>query len=420
MTGASTFHELMKDEGFLVVPHTEVPADYTVRKVQTNFPNHWIGPERYKTELKKANLVRDMLYSEGEAFGVFEQIKKFSDSFFKADPHMYGGKAFLQPGKTDAGRFLIHKYVLCFCLWDDYMDSDDDPAMGKASVHRLQRILAAHSEEDFEIPQSVRTIASEDARDEPMQLWWADFLSNVAEASAVQTSRRTAYNKGAQTFYKRLKDNFGIWLSGMEEEIDYLFSIENALSVGGQSIDLEEFWRIRINSVGCQVIYDLVMHAAQFDPNDSLYDKCRIIEWQYSTIIRAFNEVASIPKDVHDELGSLLITTMMVHKCPLDTAVDKFVSRTHKAIEDYDAHAATILGSISKDEFEAVEDFLYSVRYSAFGWAEWHFPDASWQGCGLRYAKVKLLDPRDKMVYMFGVGMIPQEKDVVEEKKTVC
>lgn len=401
MSTATSLQELMASEGLQVVPCTEVPSDYTVRKVKIEFPVHWIPTKQYMCDLEKANLLRDKLQDEALYFGVFDQVEKSRRNFVQADCHMFGGKAFLQPGKFDAGRKLIHKFVIIFCLWDDLMEKDnEDSGFGKASIHRLRRILACRSENAIEggISQAVSDIANEDVRDKSLMMWWEDFFCDVAKASAEGASSRGASEKGAKTFYQRLKNSFMVFLDGLDGELDYLSPVK-----ASQNIDLNKLWQIRIESVGCLVIYDLIMHASQFDPEDALYDSLLVVKRMYAVVVRAFNEVASIPKDIADELGSLLTSTMMVHKCSFDTAMEKLLEKVHDSIQAFDAIAANALALVSEHEYEALNDFLYAVRYSGLGFAEWHLPDANWMGNGLRYCKVKLLRPRNGIFYDFGV-----------------
>ena len=416
MSTATSFQELMSSEGLQVVPCTKVPSDYTVRKVEVEFPDHWIPTKQYMCDLEKANLLRDKFQDEALYFGVFDQVEKSKRNFVQADCHMFGGKAFLQPGKFDAGRNLIHKFTIIFCLWDDLMEKDDeDPGFGKASVHRLRRILASRSENAIEgISQAVSDIANEDVRDKSLMMWWEDFFCDVAKASAEDASRRGASKKGAKTFYQRLKDSFMVVLDGLDGELEYLSSVK-----ASENIDLNNLWQIRINSVGCPVVYDLIIHATQFDPEDALYDSLWEIKRMYATIVRAFNEVASIPKDIADELGSLLTSTMMVHKCSFDATLEKLLEKVHDSIQAFDTIAATTLALVSEHEYEALNDFLYAVRYSALGFAEWHLPDANWMGSGLRYCKVKLLRPRDDIFYDFGVSFYSCFQKAVKEPSFV-
>ena len=80
----------------------------------------------------------------------------------------------------------------------------------------------------------------------------------------------------------------------------------------------------------------MVALACSFTPSHELDEDLLAVRYQYCKIVWEVNEVASIPKDVKDECGSLFTSTMIVKGTTVSETTTEFIDWIHESIQKYD------------------------------------------------------------------------------------
>lgn len=123
------------------------------------------------------------------------------------------------------------------------------------------------------------------------------------------------------------------------------------------------------------------------------------------------NEIASIPKDIQDECGSLFTSTMIVKGTTVSQTTTDFIDRIVESIQKYDYLAYKLVHkhygetTVDNGEKQVLLDFLDAIRFSTVGLAEWHLQNV--EGEFKRYNRVKIVNPMEEMVMQFGIASAP-------------
>jgi len=172
---------------------------------------------------------------------------------------------------------------------------------------------------------------------------------------------------------------------------------------------IEKQWEARIQAVGGTIIFELVALACSFAPSLELHEDLLAVRYQYSKILREINEVASIPKDIKDECGSLFTSTMIVKDKTVSETTTEFIDRIDESIQKYDYLANKLVlkhgETIVNGEMQALLNFLDAIRFSTFGLAEWHLQNI--EGTYKRYNRVKIVNPKEEKAMQFGIVSVP-------------
>ncbi len=237
------------------------------------------------------------------------------------------------------------------------------------------------------------TFAQELANDDPdpFMKFWLLHLGSVASACGGTNS----------TSYDRFTETFLYWCNALIKEMELLCDLQPDQTA------IEEKWEARIQAVGACVIFELVALACGFTPSSELHKDLLPIRYQYSKILREVNEVASIPKDVKDECGSLFTSTMIVKGTTVSETTNEFIDRIAESIQTYDILAKELLlkhQGLVNGEKQALLNFLDAIRFSTVGLSEWHLQNT--EGTFKRYNRVKIVNPYEEKVMQFGVSEI--------------
>ena len=290
----------------------------------------------------------------------------------------------LQPSTTEFGAYLIHQYIVAFALWDDLIEEAED----FTAIDQLTQLALATKDGQTSLAQDL---ASKDSTG--FMSIWLLHLNKVASAC----------NGTESADYCRYIEAFLSWCDALTEEMEQLcalFPDEEAI---------KNKWEARINAVGGLPIFELVAIACGFSPSRELHDDLLAIRYQYSKILREVNEIASIPKDVKDECGSLFTSTMIVKGTTVSETTTEFIDQIVESIQKYDDLADKVVlkhgETMVNGEKKALLDFLDAIRFSAVGLAEWHLQNV--EGTYKRYNRVKIVNPRDEVVMQFGIAGAP-------------
>lgn len=379
-TGVPSFQEIFDQGGLEVVKYTCVPTNFESIDIGVTFPEHWRPLKTAVSSKEESENVKLRLHSDMTRLGVFDEYPEMKIRFEELDGHLFGGRCRLQPGA-----YLVHQFAVIFSLWDDIIEQD--PEFGKSSVDRLRRLLKARKQD----PKAVCAIINEDVLDACFMACWEEHFAHIESASADLYS----------------EEDFLTWLDGVENEFDHLCILDPS------KVDIEKEWNNRIKSVGCVHMYELTRCNCGFSPKEELCLGLEDIKWLHSKMIRIINEIASIPKDVKDECGSLFTSTMISNQFSFHETLEHFIDKFQTAVAEFDSVANQLMAKeMSKEERNELESFLNEIRYSSVGWAEWHLPRPSLGGMmkGMRYNRVKLLHPAGKKAFNF-YAFVGQEKD---------
>ena len=307
-------------------------------------------------------------------------------TFDQSSPHLAGGRAFLQPGLLKAGRFHIHRFFIIGIIMDDVMEADWEKK-GSASYIRLSRIVSAIQEEK---EQLALEIANEDSFDSDIMNWWIWHFQSIITTNS--NINRKCLNHYFDCMLKFCAD------IELEQE---------SLSSPLQNIDsLQSQWQHRINTVGCNQFFELILLANSFYPDDGLYQDLQKLMYPCAKIVRVVNELVSIPKDISDECGSLFTSTMILHGTSVDDTIEMFIEMANNCTREYDMVSDSILRKYGAgSQAEEVARFINDLRYSTCGYIDWHFQSAE-EGPPKRYSRVAIVNPKEKLVKRFRITTI--------------
>lgn len=379
--GHSSFNELLEVEGLLVMKSQHVPPQFHVDERNVAFPPHWFPDATKFSSEEEAVAMENRFQSELLDAGAFHHVES---AFHQVDCGLFGGKMRLQPSTTELGAYHIHQFIAAFALWDDLIEEAED----FAAIGRLIQLVKATKKKD---PTLSQNLVSEDSTS--FMKFWLLHLNSVA--SICGGTDNASYDRYTETFIT--------WCNALTEEMEDLCNLhpdEDAI---------KKQWESRIQSVGGTVIFELVALACNFKPSCELHEDLLALRYQYSKILREVNEVASIPKDVKDECGSLFTSTMIVKGTTVSETTTEFVNRILESIEKYDALADSLVlkhrDTIVNGEKQDLLDFIDAIRFSTVGLSEWHLQNI--EGTFKRYNRVKIVNPKGGEVMQFGISSVP-------------
>ena len=362
----------------------EVPSHFRVDERNVAFPPHWFpDASQYSSEEEAADL-ENRFRSELMDAGAFHQVEK---AFHQVDCGLFGGKMKLQPSTTELGAYHIHQFIVAFALWDDLIEEAED----FAAIDRLIQLVEATKTNDLKFAEKL---INEDSSG--FMKFWLVHLNSVASVCG-------GFDKAG---YDRYTEIFISWCHMLTKEMLQLCNLDPDEDA------IEKQWDARIRSVGGTVIFELVALACNFNPSNELHQDLSTLRYQYSKILREVNEVASIPKDVKDECGSLFTSTMIVKGTTVSETTTEFVDRIVESIEKYDDLADELVlkhsNTIANREKQALLEFIDAIRLSTVGLAEWHLQNV--EGTFKRYNRVKIVNPKNEKVMQFGIDSVPVSK----------
>ena len=377
----SSFHELFKLEGLHVMKSQDVPSHFHVDERNVAFPPHWFPDATKFSSEEEAVAMENRFRSELLEAGAFHHVKF---AFHQVDCGLFGGKMRLQPSTTELGAYHTHQFIVAFALWDDLIEEAED----FAAIGRLIQLVKVTQKNDHKLKQDL---VSEDSTG--FMKFWLLHLNSVASVCAGMDN----------AIFDRYAETFITWCNALTEEMEQLCNLDPDEDA------IKRQWDSRIQSVGGTVVFDLVALACNFKPSSELYDDLFALKYQYSKILREVNEVASIPKDVKDECGSLFTSTMIVKGTTVSETTTEFVNRIVESIEKYDDLAANLVlkhsDTLVSGEKQALLDFLDAIRFSTVGLSEWHLQNV--EGTFKRYNRIKIVNPKHEEVMQFGISSVP-------------
>lgn len=357
----------------------DVPSHFHVNEQNVAFPPHWFPDATKYSSEEEAVAMENRFRSELIDAGAFHHVES---AFHQVDCGLFGGKMRLQPSTTELGAYHIHQFIVAFTLWDDLIEVAED----FAAIDRLIQLVKARKKND---PTLVQNLVSEDSSS--FMEFWLLHLNSVA--SVCGGTDNASFDRYAETFIS--------WCDALTKEMEQLCNLnpdEDAIN---------KQWEARIQAVGGTVIFELVALACSFAPSCELYEDLLALRYQYCKILREVNEVASIPKDVKDECGSLFTSTMIVKGTTVSETTTEFIDRIVESIETYDDLADNLVLK-HKGEKQTLLNFLDAIRFSAVGLSEWQLQNI--KGTFKRWNRVKIVNPKKEEVMQFGVACVPKVK----------
>ncbi len=375
---ASFVASLLEEEGLMIMPAKSIPIDYKVERMGMLFPSNWVPTKIYKKG--DAIAVKMQLLDEMFEFGVASR-PKMEKCFEEVSTEELGGRARLLPGNSSTKRFYSHQFAMILCLWGDVCEGDE--AKGIRSARRLGYIVSAIMAEETELAQ--RIVEEADDFDKHFIQWWKAHIDSVLAKSKSR--------KSTKRYLKQLRELF----RAFGEEPAFLRGLESPTTES-----LEGLWSNRIETMGGFCAFELQLMAINFCPSKKLYSELHELRFLFAKILRMINEVASIPKDVLDESGSLFTAELSFRRLSIMDTINIFIDASNEAVYEFEQLAITLLSKWS-DTTPKLAKFLDNIRFFLFGLAEWHVATAEDGQLAKRYSKVTIVHPEKKVMKRFCV-----------------
>lgn len=376
-----TFSEFIGASGFSVVTHDKVPRDFTVQPLSVDIPASWYPTVFYSKSASDS--MNDEFWATSKAFGLLD-VPGAVKAFEQLDIAEFGGsQALLQPGRNREGAFLVHEFTYVFAMWDDVIENDQE--LGLASIARTKKLAEICLKSTAYDRDPVLAILKQATEDAPFLRYWVHHFHHV----------RATLSESA---LERYTDAFLRWCDSLVDEIHSLHALN------ANEIDIEEQWRIRIESVAGFVFCPLLSTAACFEPSEDFWKQPAVerMHYLYTAILREVNELVSIPKDIVDECGSLFTSTMLVQRTSVEETIDHFLGRLSNSIKEFDRIEDMLRASGIYED--GAQEYFQTLRESAVGICEWHLSSKE----NKRYNKVVLCRPQEALAYNFSLPLMEE------------